>query len=60
MKTYVVPETKYYKITTDDLLQAIGVGSNESWWDGADANRRYYTEENEDDITNYKYSIWED
>lgn len=57
MKTYVVPETKYYKITTEDLMQIISFSGN---WDGADANRRYYTEENEDDITNYKYSIWED
>lgn len=57
MKTYVVPETKYYKIITEDLMQIISVSGN---WDDADAKRRYYTEENEDDITNYKYSIWED
>ena len=59
MKTYVVPETKYYKITSDDLLQSLGVGSgNGSGWDDADAKR--FDEENEDAFYNDKFNIWED
>ena len=59
MKTYVVPETKYYTITSDDLLQSLGVGSGSgSGWDDADA--KSFDEENEDTFYNDKFNIWED
>ncbi len=59
MKKYVTPETNYYKITTDDLMQAIGIGSSAGGWDEADA-KRYDEEETEDNWLTYKESIWED
>lgn len=58
MKKYVTPETNYYKITTDDLMQIIFASVGGDDWDEADAKR--YNDTNEDDFTNYKFSIWED
>ncbi len=58
MKKYVTPETKYYKINTEDLMQFIVASVGGDDWHDADAKR--YNETNEDNFINYKFSIWED